>query len=117
MIQPNAKCYCGKNEYPIEMPELDYTKPDAELFEDALHYMAVQWSSTEGHPHHKSAMRANGTVIRGAGRVYIAGRGWSVSFYTPEFIKSHAEAIAAANWEALAELMQVKSVWQAPEVV
>ncbi|BDR26327.1 hypothetical protein RVBP17_3700 [Pseudomonas phage sp. 30-3] len=108
-----AKFYVGKNIYDAEVPDLDINMSDAELFEVALHQMAVQWSSTAGHPHHKDAMRKDGKVARSKERVYIRGNGWSVSLHSPEFVEKHSAYLAAAEWKLLTDLLVFDTCWNA----
>lgn len=113
-MKSNAKLFCDTTEYPANLPVLDLSKPDPELFEDALHEMAMQWSSSNGAPHFKESMRRAGRVGRNSkGHVFIMGAGWNVSIYTDEFIKNHQEILARKDYQALAELTTFDSCWVA----
>lgn len=93
-----------------EVEPIDLTQTDEAIFNEALHKMAVNWSSTGGVPHHKNAMARNGKVIRQDGKVHIQGAGWYVSITTPEFDAEIKRLVAEKDWVGLADITGKQTV-------
>lgn len=98
--------FCGFSIYKAEPFEVNIKQSYDDMFEDVLHEMALQWSSSGGIPNFKEAMRKNGEIRQGEdGALVLKGDGWLVTLYTPEYQAKHTAYIDAKDYEGLANFV------------